>query len=196
MRRTQKWKELSKKNMQCSLRRCESNIRTTIKKKNWAFYSVTWAVAVVSVQTSCLTLFLKITSLSAVLGDFCGFSSVPDTRFILPEIPALFQAIVQPTDPKSRPETARKPPLQHERRGHHLNNNIIAVNMTQQCLTHAEEVITHVCVITLLPESSRAHLSPGPPSIVCHSSWRWADLAEGCGKPERRCSATHGQSQV
>lgn len=115
---------------------------------------------------------------------------------ILPEIPALFQAIVQPTDPKSRPETARKPPLQHERRGHHLNNNITAVNMTQQCLTHAEEVITHVCVITLLPESSRAHLSPGPPSIVCHSSWRWAGLAEGCGRPERRCSATHGQSQV
>lgn len=83
MRRTQKWKESTKKNMQCSLRRCESNIKTTIKKKNWAFYSVTWAVAVVSVQTSCLTLFLKITSLSAVLGDFCGFSSVPDTRLHL-----------------------------------------------------------------------------------------------------------------
>ena len=45
-----------------------------------------------------------------------------------------------------------------------------------------------------LPESSRARLSPGPPSSACHSSWRSVDLAAGCRRPRRRCSATRGRS--
>lgn len=58
----------------------------------------------------------------------------------------------------------------------------------------------HVCIssvnMCVLPEFSRAHLSPGPPSSVCRSSSLSVDLAAGCRRPLRRHSVSRERSGV
>lgn len=119
----------------------------------------------------------------------------------LPEIPALLKAVVEPTNPEPRPQPAWQPPLQHQSCGHYLHINK-APTMTQQCTGTWFDICirafgcilcslsVHLCV---LPVFSKAHLSPAPPSSVCHSSWLSVDLAARCRRPQRRHSVSHGR---
>jgi len=101
---------------------------------------------------------------SDTLLSLCCFCSC---RVVSPQIPAFPQTVAEPTHPESRPQAAGQPPLQHQRCGYHLHNTITAVN--HGTAMHGGMFLS-LYLLCVLPESSRARLSPGPPSSVCHSS--------------------------
>ena len=73
------------------------------------------------------------------------FSLVCSCSIVLPEIPALPQAIVESTHPESRPQAAWQPPLQHQSCSNNLYNIIVAVTVTQyNALGHDDEV--YLCI--------------------------------------------------